>query len=235
MEKSAKSVLLAFISTSLELIEFRRSQHRVCGCREGDLFFFYILLAGEFTGSLVFPRQPLSEAQRPIEATEIQTRAPAEHPLHFIAQRQRLYRRLEKEIKLERDKYGACINQDLGSELYKRPYNTTSPVLGYASSITAADSPTLVGVEVYTQVAVVLHLAFRVATFRQAITVINDKHSDILVVGEVRKKFGCDEEVLPAVFGARHLNQFVVHSALILDIHALSIRSVYHYVAWSVT
>ena len=111
-----------------------------------------------------------------------------------------------------------------GPPLYYTPLSTGT-----------ASSPTLEGTEVCTQIAVVLDLASRVATFRQTITVINDKHSDVLVVGEVGEKFRRDQEVLPTVFGARHLNELVVHSSLVLDVHTLSVGSADQHMAWSVT
>lgn len=74
------------------------------------------------------------------------------------------------------------------------------------------------------QVAVILNFAFSVATFGQPITVINDKHRKVLMVGKVGEKLGRDEEVLPAVFGTRHLDELIVHRPLVLDIHTLSSR-----------
>ena len=71
------------------------------------------------------------------------------------------------------------------------------------------------------QVAVILNFAFNVATFGQPITVIDDKHRDVLMVGKVREKLGRDEEVLPAVFGTRHLDELIVHRSLVLDVHTL--------------
>lgn len=44
------------------------------------------------------------------------------------------------------------------------------------------------------------------------------------MVGKVGEKLGRDEEVLPAVFGTRHLDELIVHRPLIFDVHTLSSR-----------
>jgi hypothetical protein len=72
------------------------------------------------------------------------------------------------------------------------------------------------------QVAIIHNFAFRVASFGQTVPVVYDKHGDILMVGKVGEKFGRNEEVLPTVFGARHLDELIVHRSLILDVHTLS-------------
>jgi len=71
------------------------------------------------------------------------------------------------------------------------------------------------------QVAVIQNFAFSVASFGQTITVIYDKHGDIFMVGKVWEKLGRDEEVLPAVLGASHLDELIVYRSLILNIHTL--------------
>ena len=88
-------------------------------------------------------------------------------------------------------------------------------------STATTSNPALEGVKVCMQVAVILNSAFNVATFGQSITVIDDKHRDVLMVGKVGKKLGRDEEVLPAVFGTRHLDELIVHRPFVLDVHTL--------------
>lgn len=75
------------------------------------------------------------------------------------------------------------------------------------------------------QVTVILNFALSVATFGQTITVIDYKHRHVLMVGKVREELGRDQEVLPAVFGASHLDELIMHRPLIFNVHALLSRS----------
>jgi hypothetical protein len=74
---------------------------------------------------------------------------------------------------------------------------------------------------VCSKVTIIANVSFLVPSRREPIAIVDDEHRHILVIGQVGKKLGRDEEVLAAVFSAGNLDKFVVNSTFILDIHAL--------------
>jgi hypothetical protein len=71
---------------------------------------------------------------------------------------------------------------------------------------------------------VISDLALLVLRLRKVVAVIDDQRCHVLMISEVGKKLGRDEEVLTAILCAGHLDQLIVYGALVFHVHALCLH-----------